>query len=155
MNTLFCSHEEEIVQAIIHNSLTMSLEQHLQSCAHCRSVIAIAKNIQAVRATALDNAPAIPHSQIIWLKAQYKQKQKRTRVDLLVYAGAILASLLIVFLVNALLLPTQSAFSFFELFPNFKESRVFSAPAIIFVSAIILVLLLGHSSSKNTSFRRI
>lgn len=155
MNTPLCSHEEEIIQAVIQNSLSMSLEQHLQSCVHCRSSVAITKNIQTVRATALNNTPAIPHPQIIWLKAQYMQKQKLARVDLLISAGAIFASLLIVFLVSAFLLPTQSSFSLLELLHSFKASRAFSAPAIIFVSAIILVLLLGHTSSKNMLFRRI
>jgi hypothetical protein len=91
MSEQFCEHESAVIRAARADMWDNSLHSHAQTC----SVCAEAMRVHAAMSSLIkhEQIPPIPDPRLIWLKAQFAERQRRstiiTRIAAVAYAALI------------------------------------------------------------------
>jgi hypothetical protein len=141
MNTHKCQFEQEIVNAVRSGKLTEQLRQHSATCLLCKQSIVVAQAINSVREITAQEIPAIPGYRLIWLKAQFTQKQERLfALDVVSLLGLSLVGALMFLGIVFWKLPQLSSWTL-ELFSSSTSSWMNSFPLNIPVAVVIAFVL--------------
>jgi amino acid permease len=148
MSDQFCEHESAVIRAARTGKWDKSLQSHAQTCPVC----AEAMRVHAAMSSLIkhEQIPPIPDPKLIWLKAQFAERQRRSTIITRIAAVAYAA------LIGAL------GFGVYSLFgsrsnpmtaPQLTDSLTggFAAPAVLVAVSIVLALLLSSPLAKRSN----
>lgn len=149
-----CPHEHEVMAALRGQKLTAQLQQHSACCSECGSAIALSKLMQTDIDEQFRASQAIPHPQVVWLKAKYAQRKRHAQVRRRFIVVGTLAVVVVAALLSYLINPQPVALDSFSRSEILKTFASLSTPFPTILLSLLLVLLLGSSSSRHNSFNR-
>jgi hypothetical protein len=86
-----CEREREVVAAVSGGTWTAALRSHTEACPSCAEASAVAAAMQRIAADAIASAPTPPPYRIVWLRADYRRRERsrarRALATTLVQAG--------------------------------------------------------------------
>jgi hypothetical protein len=84
MKVPFCAREAEVVEAIATDrwpTVEADLAAHVEGCAACQDVVAVARAMHAEHAAAYQEAQGrVPSAGIVWWRAELRARQEAARV---------------------------------------------------------------------------
>lgn len=88
MNNNECQFEREIMQAVKSGAWNEQLQHHVETCHLCSETLLVTRSMLTIQEEALQHAPAIPAYRLLWLKAQFTQRQEHlSKLDLVSLIG--------------------------------------------------------------------
>lgn len=147
MSDQFCEHESAVIHAARSGKWEESLRSHAQLCPMC----AEAMRVHAAMSLLVkhEQIPPIPDPKLIWLKAQFAERQRRstiiTRIAAVAYAALVaLCGIAIYSLTYANLMDSG------ESFPPSTPLSISSEPVLLTIFAALLVLYLFSPTTKKS-----
>lgn len=147
MSDQFCEQELDVIRAVRSDKWDGSLRIHAQSCPVC----AEATRVHAAMSSLINSEqfPPIPDPKLVWLKAQFAERQRKstiiTRITAVAYAA----------LLGALGLGAYSLFggrAGQANLPQLTDSLTgpSAVPAMLIIACIVLALFLSSPSAKRS-----
>ena len=88
MNNNECPFERETNQAGKSGVWNERLQGHVETCRVCKETLLVTRSMVTIREDALQHASAIPAYRLLWLKAQFTQRQEHlSKLDLVTLIG--------------------------------------------------------------------
>lgn len=149
MSDQFCEQEAAIIRAARSGKWEPTLRVHLNSCAVCREAVKVVTAMNSLLLEGSSQIPPIPDPRLVWLKASFAERQKRsaliTRIAGVAY-GVLLAvcSFAVYSLINAKLVGTGGVSEPIDT-PTYTIS-----PIAVAVVAVLLLLYLFSPTFKKT-----
>lgn len=148
MSDQFCEHESAVIRSARAGKWDESLESHAHTCPVC----AEAMRVHAAMSSLIkhEQIPPIPDPKLIWLKAQFAERQRRSTIITRIAAVAYAA------LIGALGLGAYSLFgsrSGQAIAPQLTDSLTDASavPVVLIVASLVLALLLFSPSAKRSN----
>lgn len=148
MSDQYCEHESAVIRALRTGDWNDSIRGHANSCPVCHE----AMRVYAAMASLINSEqiPPIPDPKLVWLKAQFAERQRRstiiTRIAAVAYAALIGALGLGAY---TLLKGRVGQTNVAQLTDSLTGA--FIVPAVIIVSIIILALVLSSSLAESSN----
>jgi hypothetical protein len=146
MSDQFCEHESAVIRAARVGKWDNSLHSHVQICHVCAETL----RVHAAMSSLIrhEQIPPIPDPKLIWLKAQFAERQRRSTIITRIAAVAYAA------LIGALGLGAYSLLgsrSGQAVAPQLTDSLtgISAVPAALIVACIVLALILSSPSAKR------
>lgn len=147
MSDHFCEHESAVIRAARSGKWEESLRSHAQACLVCAEALHV--HAAMISLMNSEQIPPIPDPKLIWLKAQFAERQRRstiiTRITAVAYAA----------LLGTLGLGASSIFGGRPgraNLPQLTDSLTgpSAVPAMLIVACIVLALFLSSPSAKRS-----
>lgn len=147
MSEQFCEQESAVIRAARAGKWDKSLESHAQTCPVC----AEAMRVQAAMSSLIkhEQIPPIPDPKLIWLKAQFAERQRKSAIITRIAAVAYAA------LIGALVFGAYSLFgspSGQAVAPQLTDSLTDASavPVVLIIGCIALALILSSPAAKRS-----
>lgn len=147
MSDLLCERESEVIRAVRSDKWDDSLRSHAQACLVCAEALRV--HAAMISLMNSEQIPPVPDPKLVWLKAQFADRQRRstiiTRITAVAYAA----------LLGALGLGAYSLFggrAGRANSPQLTDSLTGSSavPATLIIACIVLALFLSSPSAKRS-----
>lgn len=147
MSDQFCEHESAVIRAARSGEWEEPLRNHARSCRVCAEAMRVRAAITSLMNS--EQIPPIPDPQLIWLKAQFAERQRRSTIIARIAAVAYAA------LIGALGFGAYSLYGSRygqALTPRLTDSLAGASimPAIMIVASVFVALLLSSPYPRRS-----
>ena len=147
MSDQFCEHESAVIRAARADKWDNLLQSHAKTCPVCAEAMRVHAALSSL--IKLEQIPSIPDPKLIWLKAQFAERQRRstiiTRIAAVAYAAlAALCGVAIYSLTFANIMGSGESFKPANL-PSISAEPVL----LTIFSALLLLYLFSPSTKKS------
>ena len=148
MTEQFCEQEAAAVRAAHSGRWEPTLRAHVDSCAVCRDAVKVVGAMNSLMVSEGDQIPSAPDPRLVWLKASFAERQKRSAVVSRIAAVAY-ASLLGAIGFGAYSLFGSSQGQYAPQLLTDSLTGPSAVPVVVIVAIVALALLLSSPSAKR------
>ncbi len=136
-----CQFEQETIQAVKSGVRNERLQHHSETCPLCRETVLITQSLVRIREEAFQYATAIPPYRVLWLKAQFTQRQEQlSKLDLVTLLGLSLVAAITFIGIMFWKIPRLQEWNISRLFDS-SSGWISSLPLNIPVAIVIVFMI--------------
>lgn len=147
MSDQCCEYEPAVVRAARAGAWDKSLDSHAQTCPVCAEAIRVHAAMFSLVTS--EQIPPIPDPKLVWLKAQFAERQRKSLIITRIAAAAYAILLgALGFAAYSLFGDGASKSNILQLTDSLTSSS--AAPAALIIACIVLALFLSAPSAKRS-----